>query len=238
MIYLILMIIILYVIILYRKSKELRTGIEIWMGLPGAGKSTMAAVLAKKAQKNGYKVYSNFPIDGTLKLDKSDFLEYNIENGLVLLDEAGIEFDSRDWQKFSQKHTEFFKTHRHYKLRVVLFTQFWDDVDKKIRMLTNRIYVVRKSIFPFSVVSKEIKSFLGISEEKQIVMQYDWKPRVFFGTRHYYVISARKIFNSWSHRDLPEKEWETWVVNKKIIQIKKESFYRKMFKKLTKSAKT
>jgi len=201
---------------------KLKTGIEIYMGLPGAGKSTMASVLAMKHIKAGYKVYSNFPIHGTFKLDvKIDIMRYNLENALIIIDEAGIEHDNRDWQKFTKEYTEFYKTHRHYKLRVVLFTQYWDDVDKKIRNLTNKIYVVRKSLIPYCIKCKEIKPFLGISEEKQIVMQYDFKPIYMLGTKLYFVYFARKMFDSWSHRELPEKEeWEVYTIIDKKKQIK------------------
>jgi len=194
------------------------------MGLPGSGKSTMASVLALKHLKAGYVVYSNFPIHGCRKLDLTkDIMHYNLENALILIDEAGIEYDSRDWQKFSKESVEFYKTHRHYKLRVILFTQYWDDVDKKIRNLTNKIYVVRKSLIPFFVKCKEIKSFLGVSDEKQIVMQYDFKPVYLLGTRLYFVYFARRMFDSWSHRELPEKDWELWdlkIVKNQIKQVK------------------
>jgi zona occludens toxin (predicted ATPase) len=205
---------------------KLKTGIEIWMGLPGAGKSTMAAWLAYKHLKNGYVVYSNFPIDGCRILDlKKDIMKYNMENALILIDEAGLEYDSRDWKAFSKSSTEFYKTHRHYRLRICLFTQWWDDVDKKIRMITNKIYVVRKSLIPFFVKTKEIIGFVGISDQKDIVMQYDYKSFFLGGTRYYFILNARKLFDSWSHPELPSKAWDHWVVNKKIDSNKKSFFY-------------
>jgi len=201
----------------------MKTGIEIYMGLPGAGKSTMASVLARKHLKKGYIVYSNFPIDGCRKLDvHKDLMEYEIENALILIDEAGLEHDSRGWKSFSKKSLEFYKTHRHYHLRICLFTQYWDDVDKKIRMLTNKIYVVRKSIIPLFVTCKEIKSFLGISDEKQIVMQYDWQKWYIGGTKRYFVYNARKMFDSWDHKPLKLKKWDVYQVNIVNKQIKQK----------------
>jgi len=89
---------------------------------------------------------------------------------------------------------------------------------KKIRMLTNKIFVVRKSIIPYFVACKEIKSFLGISDEKQIVMQYDWQKWYLGGTKRYFVYNARKMFDSWSHRPLKEKTWDVYIVKKQIKQ--------------------
>lgn len=203
---------------LIKKRNWLKTGIEIWMGLPGHGKSTMGAKLALKAIKKGYRVYSNFPVAGTYQLDlKKDIMVYNLEHALILIDEAGIEYDSRDWQNFSKKAVEFYKTHRHYYLRICLFTQFWDDVDKKIRNLTNKIYVVRPSLVPFAVRTKEIRAYLGISDEHQIVMQYDWRPLL--PTRWHFVYNARRMFDSWSHPPLPEKNWQLWPVAVKPVPL-------------------
>lgn len=58
-------------------------------GSPGCGKSSLAAWFAAKAMACGYLVYSNMPIAGTRKFEKSDLGRWNIENALVLWDEVG-----------------------------------------------------------------------------------------------------------------------------------------------------
>jgi hypothetical protein len=125
------------------------TGIEIYMGPPRSGKTTMSALLARDYLRKGYTVYSNYPITGCRKLNVNDLMKFNIENALVIMDEAGLDFDSRDFTKFKKEWVEFFKLHGHYKLRIAIFTQYWDDVDKKIRTITNYICCLRRTIIPY-----------------------------------------------------------------------------------------
>lgn len=62
-------------------------------GVPGSGKTTLAAYFARRAKKErafkGKKVFSNVPIIGTYRVEpKKDFGKYLIEDGMVLVDEA------------------------------------------------------------------------------------------------------------------------------------------------------
>ena len=50
------------------KSKPV--ALSLYFGIPGAGKSTFAAYLAKKDMKKGRKVWSNFGITGAYKCEK------------------------------------------------------------------------------------------------------------------------------------------------------------------------
>ena len=53
------------------KSKPV--ALSLYFGIPGAGKSTFAAYLAKKDMKKGRKVWTNVGITGAMKCEKSDF---------------------------------------------------------------------------------------------------------------------------------------------------------------------
>ena len=64
--------------------------LSLYFGIPGAGKSTFAAYLAKKDLKKGRKVWSNFGITGAMKVDKQDIGKVLIENGRLIIDEAGL----------------------------------------------------------------------------------------------------------------------------------------------------
>ena len=64
---------------------------DVYFGAPGSGKSTMACRLALQALKQRRKVYSNVEIKNCLELDpRADIGKYEISNGLVIIDEAGI----------------------------------------------------------------------------------------------------------------------------------------------------
>ena len=58
-----------------------------------------------------------------------------IAGGRVIIDEAGIEYNNREFKDFSKKSLYFYKYHRHYQLAVDVFSQGFDDMDKKIRTL-------------------------------------------------------------------------------------------------------
>lgn len=56
---------------------------------------------------------------------------YDIRDCLLLIDEATIEVDSRDFKGFKKETKEFMLLHRHYNVDIVFFTQQWDGIDKK-----------------------------------------------------------------------------------------------------------
>lgn len=204
-----------YIYVRFIKRERLRTGIDIVMGLPGAGKTTYAAYLAKRHLKAGYPVYSNVPIDGAREFDVDrDALVYMIENALIIIDEAGIEHDNRAWQNFKARYTKFYKLHRHYHLRIVLFSQHYEDIDKKIKTITENICVVTRAFVKYFIRVKKIRSYIEINEEGQIVLKYDWVPRILGGVKWHFAPAVWGTFDSWSHEELPEKEWEIYKVNK------------------------
>ena len=59
--------------------------LSLYFGIPGAGKSTYAAYLAKKDMKKGRKVWSNFGITGAMKCEKSDFGKFMLSDVLSLM---------------------------------------------------------------------------------------------------------------------------------------------------------
>ena len=117
-----------------------RCGIQIFFGLIGSGKTTIAANIARKAQKRHIRVFSNMPISNTLKFELSDLGHYDMANSIILIDEAGIDFDNRQFKSnFSDKNRlYFFKLIRHYKSSIFLFSQSWSDMDCKIRNLAQK----------------------------------------------------------------------------------------------------
>lgn len=176
-------------------------------GLPGVGKSTYMAYLAKQAltTKKGRKrydrVYCNFNMAGCYKLDYADLGHYNFENCLILLDEMMNEADSRDFKKFDAAKKYFFSNHRHYGLDIIYFTQAWDDVDKKIRNNTAKLfYITKLGFWSFVIPIKQILTIDDLSH--QIVTGYQLR-----GLMHAIVIFRPfyyKWFDSFERKELPE----------------------------------
>ena len=92
--------------------------LDIYFGIPGSGKTTLAAFFAKKAMKKKIPVYSNVPITGTYELDvHCDIGKNYIEDALVLIDEAGVEYNNRNFKNMPQ-HQIYFQVFRHYKSKL------------------------------------------------------------------------------------------------------------------------
>lgn len=192
-----------------RKKKKQEHILSVYFGVPGSGKTTFAAWLAKRDMKHGLRVWSNVPITGTMKLDcQEDIGNYMICDGRVIIDEAGIEYNNRDFKNFSKKQLYFYKYHRHYELAVDVFSQGYDDMDKKIRTLAQRLYVVKKSLIPFFIYRQRIGKRVGVNDlTKEICDEYFFVP---LGRRYIFAPAMWKLFNTISREDFPEKVWETW----------------------------
>lgn len=191
----------------YPKIKEV---VSVYFGVPGSGKTTFAAWLARRDLRRSGKVWSNVPLTGTFKLDvHKDIGRYLIEKGRVIIDEAGLDYNNRKFNTLSIEEIEFFKYHRHYSTAVDVFSQSHEDFDVTLRRLAQAYYVVTKSLIPWFVTIRAIGRRVGIDENtKQIIDEYYWKP--FFCTRRIFSPTLWKMFNTKSHKPLPAKIWEKW----------------------------
>lgn len=178
---------------------------DIYFGVPGSGKTTFAAYLAKKRLKKGGKVLSNVNIKGTYEVEKSDIGRYMIKDCLLLIDEAGVDYNNRNYKKFTDDEVYFYKYHRHYNVDIAIFSQGYDDMDKKLRTLATKYYIVKRSIFPGFITRKLINKRLGIDKNtKQIIDEYGF---AILGTRWIYCPKLWKMFNSCSYKEMPTKEF-------------------------------
>lgn len=193
--------------------------VSLYFGLPGCGKTTLLSRFAVQGlrKRSPYQnVYSNvrLNIDGIIYIEPTDLGHYNIHDGLVLIDEATIAFDSRDYKNFSKNLVSFFMLHRHYNVDIFLFSQGWDTVDRKIRIITDRVYYVYKGFLfgnwisrwyrvPYDIIIPDPKK--NTEKLGEIVQGY-CKPgllgRIFggriFRPRYY------RYFDSWEAPKLPE----------------------------------
>lgn len=88
-------------------------------GLPGSGKSTYLAKLAKKSFKKYDRVYSNFYIRGCYQLDFDTLGLVDYSDCLILIDEISLFCDCRNWKNFSSDMVYFWTNHRHYGVDIV-----------------------------------------------------------------------------------------------------------------------
>lgn len=186
--------------------------LSVYFGVPGSGKTTMAAWLAKRDLKHGLNVWSNVPITGTYKLDPPHDLGFvSIEDGRIIIDEASVEYNNRNFKSMPQETIKFLKYHRHWRTAIDVFSQSYDDMDITLRRLAQKFYVVKRGILPWFITVKLIKKKIGIDDQThQIIDQYDFLPFIFGGTRIIFSPVLWKLFNTLSHESLPEIDFKKW----------------------------
>lgn len=196
--------------------------ITCFFGLPGCGKSTILAKIAKmelkriKKGKSKYqRVLSNYYIKGCQKLVFSDIGLVDMSNSLILIDEISLDADSRDYKNFAKNLKEFFILHRHYNTDIVYATQQYDGVDRKIRELTQNLYYVKKAgilsyataiyrKLTISEIDAEIK--MGYIFPSLVKLVTDIRHNMFFCWRPLYY----RLFDSFVAPELPPKDFSTY----------------------------
>lgn len=172
-------------------------------GLPGSGKSTYLAKIAKKYQKKGIKVYSNFYIKGCYQLDFDDLGVHDYSDCCILIDEISLFADSRNWKNYSAPLRYYMACHRHYNAVIYYASQSYKDCDLRIRNITDTLYYIRTSIFGLSVVREIGKCF---SIDGEIGESYDLVglPKLCLRRRYY------DMFDSFERKYLPKNSAEPW----------------------------
>lgn len=123
-------------------------------GKKGSGKTTLMVRLAYMYLEKGWNVYCTERLDGCFYLDYSDIGYFQIPpNSVLLIDEVGMIWDNRNFKTFKSEVRDWFKLQRHYKVRVFLFSQTFD-VDKKLRDLTDDMYLVSNVARVFSYAKR------------------------------------------------------------------------------------
>lgn len=211
--------------------------LNVYFGVPGSGKTTFAAYLTKwtlhenfiirlcrkhpnrltallldsRYLKRRIDVFSNVPITGAYQLNaKEDIGHFMIEDAKIIIDEAGIEYNNRNYKTFSQEAIYFYKYHRHYKTSVDIFSQSYEDMDVTLRRLAQNFYVVRRSLVPFCVVARRIRRKVGVDEHTKQIMDLYAMGVPIIDTRRIFAPSLWKLFNSYSRKELPKKNWPVW----------------------------
>lgn len=154
-IFLFLLIIFLYLICSSSQPYDL----VMVFGKKGAGKSTFLTSQAIKYHLKGWKIYSTVDVPFanpiTPQMLKS-FGQFKFpEKSLLLIDEVGMIWDNRDFKNFNSYTRDYFKLQRHYKNKIILFSQAFD-IDKKLRDLTDKMYLIKR-IGKISILKPIIK---------------------------------------------------------------------------------
>lgn len=208
---------ILFVFIAYRvfrlfRPKPLPDVLDVYFGVPGSGKTTFAAYLASVCQKLHKPVYSNVPISGCYKINpRTDIGFYDLHDCYILIDEASIEYNSRNYKTFPQDSIKWFKLHRHAHTGIAVFSQSWEDMDITLRRLAQNLYLVRRGLIPYTIVRRKINKHVSIDKQtEQIIDGYRFYPALLGGFKLIWCPKLWKMFNSFEMPSYPSKDFELY----------------------------
>lgn len=186
--------------------------IYLYSGTPGSGKSLHTANLLYHRLKLGKPILANFDFRADMCGEKAQFLFIDNENLVperliwfsrnwfkchkfkegaltLVIDEAQILFNSREWNKVGRSEwLSFFTQHRKYGYDVILIAQFDKMLDRQIRSLIEYEYVHRK-VSNYGVYGKIFSLFSGGSLFVCVKVWYPMKEKIgseFFRARKKY----------------------------------------------------
>lgn len=197
------------------RYRSLNNPYKLYMvfGKKGSGKSTYLCKIAKSYQKKKYIVYTNMTdckIHGVRLINPEKLGDFVPEpRSCVLLDEVGMLYDNRNFKSFKPSVRDFFKLQRHYHCVVYLASQSFD-VDKKLRDLTDRMFLVN-ALFPWLSLVRPITKKIGLVEassqgESRIVDNLKFGS--IFSWKFIFIPKYIKSFDSFLAPEKPFLEYE------------------------------
>lgn len=193
--------------------------IKGYFGTPGVGKSTNLVKIARKEQRRLKKRYEhiytvNIDIKGCERITKEDFEKYKFNNAIILWDEITLDYDNRDFKKFSEEAKQSWLLHRHMGIDIIYTTQNFENVDKKIRDLTIELWYMEKSVIPIFkhfTTSKRIYRKININEyNSELTLGYRFCNMIeSFFVKNFEITWRKKYykyFDSFDELQLKERE--------------------------------
>lgn len=222
----------IFVICYYLRFKRFINPYKLYLvvGKKGSGKSTFLVKQAIRYQKKGYIVYSNMQdikLSGVRLIDADDLGDFvPVENSCLILDEAGMIYDNREFKKFKASTRDFYKYQRHYKVVCFLASQS-DDIDKKLRSLTDEMFLVKNIGIVFSLVRPIVKTVTlteAISDGESRIAE-NLKFRFFTSWRFTYIPKYSKYFESFK---VPSREELHYIFPSDPVEVKNKKWRKKI----------
>ena len=190
---------------------------DLYFGLPGSGKTTVLAEIARQNSKNKKVVtLCNVPITGTYEVSRDDLGKFDISSSafgvddvVILYDECSLDYFKRAYEDFSKRENTFHSMHRHVKVHEVFACQSWDGMDKRLRELNTRLYYVDRWYFNLIRIRRIEKDFTIDDETHKPTEGYEF---VKFSSRFVYAPRVWHMFDSFDTSMLPKtpKKWKMW----------------------------
>ena len=178
-----------------------------YFGVPRSGKSTILVKEYRRNRRRYKHIYSvNIEIKGVKQITKEDFRKYKFPDSLILWDEITLDYDNREFKKFTQEDKEAWLLHGHFRTDIIYATQNYEMVDKKIKDLTQDLWYISKSVVPILrnfTTAKRIYRTIQINENSsELTLGYRFCNMIeSFFTSNKQIVWRRKYYkyyDSWS----------------------------------------
>lgn len=182
-------------------------------GKKGSGKSTLLTKLALKYHNRGWYVFSTeyTPFSYHINYSQIGFVCLP-PHSVLLVDEVGMIWDNRQYRNFKPEVRDFFKLQRHYKIKCFLFSQTFD-IDKKLRDLTDHMYLVMNVLSIWSYgkrINKKIVLTDATGDQPSSIaenLKFDSLLLFWAGSRILtFIPKYAKLFDSFEAPKLPDPE--------------------------------
>lgn len=205
-------------------------GLSVWVGLPGAGKTSVMTYMCRKYLKENPErnCFSNVPIIGTIKYSNLDFGKKALENGLIGFDEAGIDEYGRNFKKnmSDSDKLDFLKKFRHHDIfHFLVFSQALD-FDKVYVDLASSLHIMRK-IGPWTIIFHYRKALTGFDQQTGKPV-FGWKLQLFPWDRVSIVFRppTYKYFDSYERMNLAADDFDSWEQTSRFKISDPETLYK------------
>lgn len=179
-------------------------------GKPGSGKSTYLTKIAYQQAKRGWEVYTDDASNkcpGVQYFDSAQFkagkwlpdgrkgqmwvdgtINEKDRDIVLILDEIGSLYNNREFKtNLTPETLQWWKEHRHKRVKIYYGSQSYKDMDLKIRQLSDQLFIIKKGMLKnFSVAKPIYINFDIINNENsdssggQIVEQYKYDLPIFW----------------------------------------------------------
>lgn len=208
----------------------------IW-GKKRSGKTTLLQKFAIMYQKKGYTTFSNVELFGCYHFDPKDFGHKQLpRHSVLLIDEISLLYDSRNFKSFDLAISNYVRLLGHKDNIVICASQTWD-IDKRLRDLTDELYLCVKVLSVFSI-AKRIKKVPTLHKPLQLengssagegFISEDFKYYPFTMWKFTFIPRWAQFFNSFDDTPLPSVDRKIWRFNNfaELYKLKRWTYYKK-----------
>lgn len=204
-------VVIWFILRLQPKKKFYNNAVNLYFGPPGCGKTTFLAQDNEFInRKMKCTVFTNIDMPYSYKVQKEYFGKFRFpDNAVILFDEGSLNgYDNRDFKSNFSKAPEqlsYFKLIRHYRNRIVFTNQGYNELDAKIRTLTEYVWLVKPFLKHFSIATRIYKDSVVDKDTHQVVEGY-FMPNLFkilFIPSWTRIVYRKKYYDSFDSFELP-----------------------------------